>query len=100
MRNLTIAEIVDFAVWAERRTSSIAMIVGCALIKVYIPTITARVENISRTVQCVRSIFSAHEVRRMRCRAATQFTGSASDSWLRTTQGVQFARRLPKRETE
>ena len=100
MRNLTIAKTAAFVEWAEPRISNIAMIVVCASIKAYIPITTARVENINPIVQCARNIFSVREVRRMRCLAAMRFIGSVFDSWQLMIRGVQFARRLPKRETE
>ena len=79
-KNRTIVQNAVSVELVERRTFNTAMIVACALTRVYIPIIIARVENINRTVLFVKSSFLALGARRTKCPVVMQFIGNASGS--------------------
>ena len=89
--------IVDFVVLVGQRTFNIVMIVGCASTRACTLTTTARAASTSPIALFARSIFLVQEVRRMKCLAVMQSTGSAFDNLQHMTRDVQFAKRLQKR---
>ena len=98
MTSHIIARIVAFVVWVEQKTFNTVMTVECALTRNSTQTTTARVENTSPTVLCVKSSYSAHEVHHMKCHVDMPYIGIVSDNWLPMTLGVQCARKLLKLE--
>jgi hypothetical protein len=69
---------VAFAAWEAKITSSIAMIVECALMSIYLMITIARPENMKPTVLSAKSFFSIAALHHTKCPAAMPFIGIVS----------------------
>jgi hypothetical protein len=97
-RPRTTVLIADFAEWVELKTFNIATSAACALTKVCMITIIARLVNTEAIVQCVRSIYLAQEVRHTKCPVGMLFIGIVFGNLRRMIVDVLCVKRRRKPE--